>query len=77
VPGLAARQAGLRQRMSDARLTARAWTREHGEDQPEISGWSWPYDAAGNRIGAASGLAEDTGDDNQSAGGEDAMAASG
>ena len=77
VPGLATRQAGLRQRMADARLAARAWTREHGEDQPEISGWSWPYDAAGNRIGAASGLVEDTGDDNQSAGGEDAMAASG
>ncbi|HVC72211.1 MAG TPA: phosphoketolase family protein [Mycobacteriales bacterium] len=77
VPGLATKQAGLRQRMADARLAARAWTREHGEDQPEISGWSWPYDAAGNRIGAASGLVEDTGDDNQSAGGEDAMAASG
>ena len=77
VPGLATRQAGLRQRMADARLAARAWTREHGEDQPEISGWSWPYDAAGNRIGAASGLVEDTGDDDQSTGGEDAMAASG
>ena len=77
VPGLAARQAGLRQRMADARLTARAWTREHGEDQPEISGWSWPYDPAGNRVGTAGGLVEDTGDDNQSAGGEDAMAASG
>jgi xylulose-5-phosphate/fructose-6-phosphate phosphoketolase len=77
VPGLAVRQAGLRQRMADARLAARAWTREHGEDQPDISGWSWPYDAAGNRVGAATGLVEDTGDDNQSAGGEDAMAASG
>ncbi len=77
VPGLAARQAQLRQRMADARLAARAWTREQGEDQPEISGWSWPYDAAGDRVGAAGGVAEDTGDDNQSAGGEDAMAASG
>jgi xylulose-5-phosphate/fructose-6-phosphate phosphoketolase len=77
VPGLAARQAGLRQRMADARLTARAWTREHGEDQPEISSWSWPYDAAGNRVGGTAELTEDTGDDNQSAGGEDALAASG
>jgi xylulose-5-phosphate/fructose-6-phosphate phosphoketolase len=77
VPGQAARQAGLRQRMADARLTARAWTREHGEDQPEISGWSWPYDASGDRVGAAGGVVEDTGDDNQSGGGEDAMAASG
>jgi xylulose-5-phosphate/fructose-6-phosphate phosphoketolase len=77
VPGLAARQAGLRQRMADARIEARAWTREHGEDAPDISNWSWPYDRAGNRVGVAAGLVEDTGDDNQSAGGEDAMAASG
>jgi xylulose-5-phosphate/fructose-6-phosphate phosphoketolase len=77
LPGLAARKAGLRQQMADARLAARAYTRDHGEDDPAISGWSWPYDAAGDRVGAASGLVEDTGDDNQSAGGEDAMAASG
>jgi xylulose-5-phosphate/fructose-6-phosphate phosphoketolase len=29
--------------MADARMRARAWTREHGEDQPEISDWTWPY----------------------------------
>ncbi len=33
----------IRQELSDARLRARAWTREHGEDHPEISGWTWPY----------------------------------
>ena len=33
----------IRQEMDDARLRARAWTREHGEDQPEISDWTWPY----------------------------------
>ncbi|HEU5310945.1 MAG TPA: phosphoketolase family protein, partial [Candidatus Eisenbacteria bacterium] len=33
----------IRQEMADARLKARAWTREHGEDQPEISDWTWPY----------------------------------
>jgi len=77
VPGLGGKYAGLRQRMSDARLAARAYTREHGEDVPEISGWSWPYDPAGNRVGPAAGATDDTGDDNQSAGGEDAMAASG
>jgi xylulose-5-phosphate/fructose-6-phosphate phosphoketolase len=77
VPGLGGRYAGLRQRMSDARLEARAYTREHGEDAPEISGWSWPYDAAGNRVGAGTVVRDDTGDDNQSAGGEDAVAASG
>jgi xylulose-5-phosphate/fructose-6-phosphate phosphoketolase len=77
VPGLGEQYAGLRQRMSDTRLAARAYTREHGEDDPEISGWSWPYDPAGNRIGAGGLAVDDTGDDNQSAGGEDAMAASG
>ncbi|MEV7010810.1 phosphoketolase family protein [Streptosporangium sp. NPDC051022] len=42
VPGLAVRAAGLRQRMVDARLRARAYTREHGEDAPEIRDWTWP-----------------------------------
>jgi xylulose-5-phosphate/fructose-6-phosphate phosphoketolase len=42
VPSLGSRAATLRQRMSDARLEARAYTREHGEDDPSISGWTWP-----------------------------------
>jgi xylulose-5-phosphate/fructose-6-phosphate phosphoketolase len=33
----------VRQELSDARLRARAWTREHGDDHPDISGWTWPY----------------------------------
>jgi xylulose-5-phosphate/fructose-6-phosphate phosphoketolase len=33
----------IRQEMADARLRARAWTREHGEDQPDISNWTWPH----------------------------------
>ncbi|WP_344495560.1 phosphoketolase family protein [Nonomuraea monospora] len=41
VPGLGATQAHLRQRMSDERLRARAHTREHGEDVPAISEWTW------------------------------------
>jgi xylulose-5-phosphate/fructose-6-phosphate phosphoketolase len=41
VPGLGPRAAGLRQRMVDARLRARAWTREHGEDIPEVAQWTW------------------------------------
>ncbi len=41
VPGLGARAALLRQEMTDARLRARAYTREHGEDDPAISGWVW------------------------------------
>jgi xylulose-5-phosphate/fructose-6-phosphate phosphoketolase len=43
VPGLAAKAAGLRQEMSDERLRCRAWTREHGEDEPGIRDWTWPY----------------------------------
>jgi xylulose-5-phosphate/fructose-6-phosphate phosphoketolase len=42
VPGLGVRTAGLRQEMADARLRARIWTREHGEDPLEIRDWTWP-----------------------------------
>ena len=42
VPSLGSRAAILRQQMVDARLAARAYTREHGEDDPAISGWTWP-----------------------------------
>ena len=41
VPGLGSSAAVLRQRMGDARLAARAHTREHGEDDPAIAGWTW------------------------------------
>ncbi len=41
VPGLGERAAGLRQQMVDARLAARAYTREHGEDAPEVRDWTW------------------------------------
>ena len=47
VPSLGSRAATLRQQMSDARLAARAYTREHGEDDPAISGWTWPAAANG------------------------------
>jgi xylulose-5-phosphate/fructose-6-phosphate phosphoketolase len=42
VPGLADRAAHLRQQMQERRLAARAYTREHGEDDPEIRDWTWP-----------------------------------
>ncbi len=42
VPGLRERYAGLRQEMSDARLRARAYTREVGDDLPEVRDWTWP-----------------------------------
>ncbi len=43
VPGLAARTAHLRQRMVEQRLRYRAWTREHGEDHPDVGDWTWPF----------------------------------
>ncbi|MEV4379187.1 phosphoketolase family protein [Streptosporangium sp. NPDC049644] len=43
VPGLAERSAHLRQHMMDRRLSARAHTREYGEDPAEIRDWTWPY----------------------------------
>ncbi|WP_154792986.1 phosphoketolase family protein [Occultella kanbiaonis] len=42
VPGLGSKAAGLRQEMSDARLRARRYTREHGDDIPEVRDWVWP-----------------------------------
>ena len=44
VDGLPTRAAFLRQRMADARLSARRYTREHGEDDPAISDWTWDAD---------------------------------
>ena len=41
VPGLAERTGHLRQEMVDRRIAARAYTRDHGEDDPEIRDWTW------------------------------------
>jgi xylulose-5-phosphate/fructose-6-phosphate phosphoketolase len=43
VPGLGTRTAHLRQEMVDQRLRARMWTREHGDDTPEVRDWVWPF----------------------------------
>ena len=43
VPGLATRAAHLRQEMDERRLEARAWTRSHGEDHPDVRDWAWPF----------------------------------
>jgi xylulose-5-phosphate/fructose-6-phosphate phosphoketolase len=43
VPRLRARAAALRQEMTDARVRARAYTRDQGEDPPEIREWIWPH----------------------------------
>jgi xylulose-5-phosphate/fructose-6-phosphate phosphoketolase len=41
-PSLGSKHAGLRQRMVDARLRAHNYTRQHGEDLPEVRDWVWP-----------------------------------
>jgi xylulose-5-phosphate/fructose-6-phosphate phosphoketolase len=44
VDGLGSTAAELRQEMVDARLAARHYTRDHGEDDPEITNWRWDHD---------------------------------
>jgi xylulose-5-phosphate/fructose-6-phosphate phosphoketolase len=67
VPGLASRYAGLRQRMQDARVAARAYTREHGEDIPEVEDWTWTDSVVGDVQGANAGTGRpaSTGGDNE------------
>jgi xylulose-5-phosphate/fructose-6-phosphate phosphoketolase len=42
VPKLGETAAGLRQQMADERLRHRAYTREQGDDSPEVRDWTWP-----------------------------------
>ncbi|MBG6237122.1 xylulose-5-phosphate/fructose-6-phosphate phosphoketolase [Mycetocola sp. CAN_C7] len=64
VPQLAATAAGLRQEMQDARLHARQYTRDHGEDFPEVANWQWSGDGAGVSQEDAQERVADTGSDN-------------
>jgi len=41
VPHLGETAAALRQQMSDDRLRHRAYTREHGDDSPDVRDWTW------------------------------------
>ena len=41
VPGLSERAAGLRQEMADERIRHRAYTREVGDDMPDVRDWVW------------------------------------
>ncbi|PFG42279.1 xylulose-5-phosphate/fructose-6-phosphate phosphoketolase [Isoptericola jiangsuensis] len=67
VPELGSKVAGLRQRMVDARLAARQYTREHGEDVPEVRDWVWPDagDTAAGSGGPQYDAAAATGGDNE------------
>jgi xylulose-5-phosphate/fructose-6-phosphate phosphoketolase len=50
VPELGERVASLRQEMTDARLRARAYTRQVGDDLPQVRDWTWPAGKSpGNR----------------------------
>ena len=40
-PGLRSKAAHVRQLMEDERLRCRQYTREHGDDAPEIRNWTW------------------------------------
>jgi xylulose-5-phosphate/fructose-6-phosphate phosphoketolase len=42
VPGLGRSAATIRQDMVDMRNRHRAWTRQYGEDLPEVRDWVWP-----------------------------------
>jgi xylulose-5-phosphate/fructose-6-phosphate phosphoketolase len=52
VPGLGERAAELRQRISDERLRHRAYTREVGDDAPDVREWTW---AGGGASGEPTG----------------------
>jgi len=43
LPSLGSKAAHVRQKMTDLRLHHRQYTRDHGEDAPEIRHWTWPY----------------------------------
>jgi phosphoketolase len=47
VPALGEHAAGLRQQMADERLRHRAYTREHGDDPPDVRDWTWPGAVSG------------------------------
>jgi xylulose-5-phosphate/fructose-6-phosphate phosphoketolase len=50
VPGLGERAAGLRQEMVDERLRHRAYTREVGDDMPDVRDWVWRDQPRGEAV---------------------------
>ena len=64
VPFLQSKCATLRQQMVDKRLAAREYTREHGDDIPEVRDWVWP-DAHGAQVKSKIGATATTGGDNE------------
>ena len=64
VPSLGSRYAGLRQEMVDRRIHAREYTREHGDDLPEVRDWVWPA-AEGLQVSGSVAATLATGGDNE------------
>jgi xylulose-5-phosphate/fructose-6-phosphate phosphoketolase len=64
VPSLQTKYATFRQEMVDKRLAAREYTREHGDDIPEVRDWVWPG-ARGIVSGGAIAATASTGGDNE------------
>lgn len=64
VPFLQSRCATLRQQMVDKRIAAREYTREHGDDIPEVKDWAWPAAHAAG-FDPAAGATQSTGGDNE------------
>jgi xylulose-5-phosphate/fructose-6-phosphate phosphoketolase len=61
VDGLTERYAWLRQEMVDARVSARAYTRAHGDDPPEVKDWTWGNASTAVRAALADSTASDFG----------------
>jgi xylulose-5-phosphate/fructose-6-phosphate phosphoketolase len=64
VPSLQSTCATLRQQMVDKRISAREYTREHGDDIPEVRDWVWPGAGAG-QVAAHVDATVFTGGDNE------------
>jgi xylulose-5-phosphate/fructose-6-phosphate phosphoketolase len=58
VPGLGPRAGHVRQHMVDRRLEARAYTRQAGDDLPEIRDWSWSGSAGVTAAASAAGASD-------------------
>jgi len=43
VPGLGSKAGHVRQKMVDERVRHRQYTRDHGEDEPDVRNWTWKY----------------------------------
>ncbi|PRC43538.1 phosphoketolase, partial [Mycobacterium sp. ITM-2017-0098] len=64
VPALGSTCATLRQQLADKRIAAREYTREHGDDIPEVRDWVWP-DARHTGVTSTIGASAATGGDNE------------